>query len=302
MAFLNYHHLRYFREIAAEASIAKAAQKLNISSPALSIQLRQLEESLGHKLFERERRGLRLTETGRVALEYAEIIYGAGEELLDALEHRPHAGLQILRVGAVSTLSRNFQLQFLQPALRSQGVEVVIRSGSLRELLSQLQSHQIDVLLSNQAARQDSGTPWHSHLLEEQPVVLVGTPEWKKKKLRFPKDFQDVPVILPTLESNTRAEFDRLVHAAKVRPRIMAEVDDMAMLRLLAREGGGLTLVPRVVVRDEVASGELEVTHRIPQLKETFFAITPTRRYPNQWVARLLGSMGGGRHRKKESH
>lgn len=291
MTFLNFHHLRYFREIAAGASIARAAKKLNISSPALSIQLRQLEESLGHKLFERERRGLQLTETGRVTLEYAEIICGAGEELLDALEHRPHAGLQVLRVGAVSTLSRNFQLQFLQPALRSHEVEIVIRSGSLRELLVQLHSHQVDVVLSNQAARQDSGTSWHSHLLEEQPVVLVGTPEWKLKKIRFPKDFQDVPVLLPSLESNTRAEFDRLMHAAKVRPRIMAEVDDMAMLRLLAREGEALSLVPRVVVRDEIARGELVVTHRIPQLRETFFAITPTRRFPNPWVAKLLGTI-----------
>ncbi|MFY8217084.1 MAG: LysR family transcriptional regulator [Chthoniobacterales bacterium] len=291
MAFLNYHHLRYFREIAAQTSIARAAQKLNISSPALSVQLKQLEDSLGHKLFERERRGLRLTETGRVALEYAEIIYSAGEELVDALEHRPHAGLQVLRVGAVSTLSRNFQLQFLQPALRSAQVEVVIRSGSLRELLVQLESHQIDVMLSNQSARQDTGTPWHSHLLDEQPVVLVGTPEWKAKKLRFPQQFQDVPIILPSLESNTRADFDRLMHSAKIRPSIVAEVDDMAMLRLLALEGGALTLVPRVVVRDEIAGGELVVTHRIPQLRETFFAITPTRRYPNHWVAKLVAAM-----------
>jgi len=152
-------------------------------------------------------------------------------------------------------------------------------------------SRQIDVVLSNQSARQDTRTPWHSHLLDEQPVVLVGTPEWKAKKLRFPKQFQDVPIVLPSLESNTRADFDRLMHSAKIRPIIVAEVDDMAMLRLLALEVGALTLVPRVVVRDEIARGELVVTHQITQLRETFFAITPTRRYPNQWVAKLVSAM-----------
>lgn len=291
MTFLNYHHLRYFREIATTGNISQAARKLNISPPALSIQLRQLEESLGHKLFERERRGLHLTATGRFVLEYAEIICCAGEELLDVMKHRPHAHLQVLRIGAVSTLSRNFQLQFLRLALHSNNVEVVVRSGSLRELLAQLQSHQIDMVLSNQSARKDSETPWHSQLIDQQPVVMVGTPDWKKRKLRFPQDFQDVPVILPSLESDTRAEFDRLLHQVHVRPRIMAEVDDMAMLRLLAREGMALSLVPRVVVRDEIARGELVVTHQIPGLKETFFAITPTRRYPNPWVAKLLDAI-----------
>ncbi|HEX7630960.1 MAG TPA: LysR family transcriptional regulator, partial [Lacunisphaera sp.] len=205
-SFLNYHHLRYFRQIARERSLTRAADKLNLSVPALSIQLRQLEESLGQKLFDREPGGLKLTEAGRVALDYAESIGRTGEELMDVMRNRaPGAARQILRVGAVATLSRNFQLEFLKPALHRAEIEVVIRSGGQRELLAALHSHEIDLVLSNSPARRDVETPWHSHLLAEQGVGLVGVPAWKKKRMRFPEDFQDVPVILPSLESNTRA-------------------------------------------------------------------------------------------------
>jgi LysR family transcriptional activator of nhaA len=294
MSFLNYHHLRYFRVIARELSLTRAAEKLNLSTPALSIQLKQLEESLGHALFTRERGGLQLTEAGRLALEYAETIGRTGEELMDVMQHRPRGGRQVLRVGAVATLSRNFLIGFLRPALHLADVEVVVRSGGLRELLVSLHSHQVDLVLSNQPARRDAETPWHSHLLAEQPVSLVGVPQWKKKRLKFPEDFSDVPVILPSLESNTRAGFDRMLSAAGARPRVIAEVDDMATLRLLAREGEGLALVPPVVVRDEIERGELVETHRVPELRETFYAITPSRKFPNLIVGELVQRMAKG--------
>ncbi len=292
MAFLNYHHLRYFRVIARELSLSRAAERLNLSAPALSIQLKQLEESLGHALFERGRGGLKLTEAGRVALDYADTIGRAGEELMDVMGNRaPGAARQVLRVGAVATLSRNFQVEFLRPALHRAEVEVVVRSGALRDLLVALHAHEVDVVLSNSPARRDVETPWHSHLLAEQAVSLVGVAAWKKKRLKFPEGFGDVPVILPSMESNTRAAFDRITAAAGVRPRVLAEVDDMAMLRLLAREGEGLALVPPVVVRDEIEDGVLVETHRIPQIRETFYAITPSRRFPNPLTAELVGRM-----------
>jgi LysR family transcriptional regulator, transcriptional activator of nhaA len=288
MPFLNYHHLRYFRHIARDLNLTRAAKRLNLSAPALSLQLRQLEEDLGHRLFERRRTGLVLTEAGRIALDYAESIGRAGEELLDVMQHRPRGGRQVLRIGAVATLSRNFQLEFLRPALHRPDVEVVLRSGGFPELLVLLHSHQVDLVLSNQPARRDAETHWHSHLLAEQPVSLVGTPSWKKRRLKFPDGMKDIPVILPTQESNMRAGFDRLLASAGVRPRIVAEVDDMAMIRLLAREGEALALVPPVVVQSEIKEGVLVETHRIPQIRETFYAVTPSRRFPNPLVADLV--------------
>ncbi len=291
MDFLNYHHLRYFRVIAGERNLTKAAQKLNLSPPALSVQLRQLEDSMGHKLFERLPTGLELTEAGRVALEYAQTIGRAGAELMDVMRHGIGTGRQALRVGAVATLSRNFQLEFLRPALRRQDVEVIIRSGSLAELVVSLQSHEVDVVLSNESVRQDAARPWHSHLLADQAVALVGAPKWKEKRLKFPQDFDGVPLVLPSFESNIREGFERLIKNAGVRPIIMAEVDDMAMLRLIAREDDVLALVPPVVVQDEIASSVLVVTHRIPELRETFYAVTASRHFPNQLVGKLIEGM-----------
>ncbi|MGA0845369.1 MAG: LysR family transcriptional regulator [Luteolibacter sp.] len=291
MEFLNYHHLRYFRVIAGELNLTRAARKLNLSPPALSVQLKQLEESLGHRLFERLPGGLELTEAGSLALDYAVAIGRAGEELIDVMRHRVGTSRTILRVGAVATLSRNFLLEFLRPALSRPDVELVLRSGSLSELLRAMHSHEVDLLLSTEAFRRDAERPWHSHRLADQAVALVGRPAWKKKKLKFPADFKQVPLILPSFESNIREAFERLLSNAGLHPRVMAEVDDMAMLRLLAREGDALALVPPVVVTDEISSGRLVVTHQIPEIRETFHAVTPSRRFPNPLVGELIDAM-----------
>ena len=291
MDFLNYHHLRYFRVIAGELNLTRAARKLNLSPPALSVQLKQLEESLGHVLFERNPGGLVLTEAGRMALDYADAIGRAGEELMDVMSHRVGTRRKVLRMGAVATLSRNFLLEFVTPVLNRPDVELVLKSGSLGELLVAMQAHEVDLVLTNNAVHRDAQRPWHSHRLADQSVALVGAPEWKKKRLRFPRDFDEVPLVLPGHASNARAGFDRLLSSAGVRPLILAEVDDMAMLRLLARRGNGLALVPPVVVRDEISNGSLVVTHQIPEIRETFHAVTPSRRFPNPLVGELIEAM-----------
>jgi LysR family transcriptional activator of nhaA len=293
--FLNYHHLRYFRAIAREGNLTRAAAALNVSAPALSVQLRQLERSLGHPLFERSRSGLALTEAGHLALDYAETIFHAGEEMQDVLQQRPKEGRQVLRIGAVSTLSRNFQFGFLRPVLNRAKVELVLRSGPLRGLLPLVQTHQIDLVLSNQPVRRDADAPWHNHLLDEQPVSLIGGAHWRKRAFVFPDDCARVPLLLPSHESETRAEFDRIMEAASVRPLVAAEVDDMAMLRLLARQGEGLALVPRVVVQDEIESGRLVEKQRIGQMRERFYGITQSRRFPNPLVKELIEAAVRGR-------
>jgi LysR family transcriptional activator of nhaA len=166
---------------------------------------------------------------------------------------------------------------------------LVIRSGSLRELLAQLQAHTLDLVLSNMPVRRDAETGWHSHLLDEQPVSLVGRRRrGGKRAFSFPEDLRGVPLVLPSLEHSIRGAFDLLLDQAGIRPVIAAEVDDMAMLRLLARESEGLTLVPPVVVRDELESGVLVERCRVPRLSEAFYAVTPSRRFPNPLVRELV--------------
>lgn len=290
MSFLNYHHLRYFRAIANEGSLTRAAEHLTISQSALSTQLKSLEQNLGVDLFHRQNKSLVLSEAGQIALDYAESIFRSGEELVDVLQNQKAGQRKILRVGAVATLSRNFQVSLLRPLIGRSDFELISRSGNLRDLLTQLRAHTLDVVLSNLPVRRDAETAWHSHLLDEQPVSLVGPRTQRRKKFCFPEDLQHTPLFLPSLDSNIRVGFDLMMEQAGIRPIIAAEVDDMAMLRLLACEGGGLALVPPVVVKNELAAGTLEEKHRVTGLSESFYAITPSRKFPNEVLRELLQS------------
>ena len=289
MAELNYRHLRYFWAIAQARSLTRAAEQLHVSPSALSVQLRKLEDRLGHALFAREGRRLVLTEAGRIALEHAQAIFKTGDELLSTLGGRRVGDRHVLRVGAVATLSRNFQLSLLQPLLARPDVELVVRSGGLRELLAQLAAHTLDLVLSNVAVQADAEAGWRCRLLDRQPVSLVSRRVRGRRRFRFPEDLRDTPIVLPSLQSDIRVGFDRLLDEAGIRPLILAEVDDRAMLRLLARASPGVTLVPPVVVQDELREGVLAERHRIEPLQESFYAITASRRFPNPLLRELLG-------------
>ena len=288
---LNYHHLRYFWAIAHERSLTRAAARLHVSQSALSIQLRQLEERLGRPLFERRNRRLELTEAGRIALGYADTIFRTGEELLGTLAGAARSGRTVLRIGAVATLSRNFQLGWLRPLLAREDVDLVLRSGTLRELLPLLAAHTLDVVLTNTAVPRDAGTPWRVHKIGEQEASLVGRPARGRRPFRFPEDLRQVPIALPGAESSLREAFDTLMEQAGIRPLVQAEVDDMAMLRLIARESPGVALLPPVVVQDELARGVLVERARVPGLRESFYAVTASRRFTNPLLRGLLAPL-----------
>ncbi len=285
---LNYHHLRYFWAVAHERSLTRAAARLHVSQSALSVQLRQLEQRLGHALFERANRRLELTEAGRIALEYADSIFRSGDELVSALRGAAVAGRAVLRVGAVATLSRNFQLEWLRPLLARDDIELVLRSGTLGELLLQLRAHVLDVVLSNTVVPRDAASPWRVHRIGQQGASLVGRPRRGKRAFRFPEDLRDVPLVLPSAQSGLREGFDVMLERAGIRPTVLAEVDDMPMLRLMARECRAVALVPPVVVRDELERGVLVELARVPGLEESFFAVTAERKFTNPLVAALL--------------
>jgi LysR family transcriptional activator of nhaA len=285
---LSYRHLRYFRAIAHEGQLTRAAERLSLSPSALSVQLKALELQLGHALFDRIGKRLVLTEAGRIALDYADSIFQAGDELLSTLQGRRSGSQQILRVGALATLSRNFQLEFVQPLIGRSGIELVMRSGSIRELLTDLEAHELDVVLATAPVQRGTGSEVRCHLLRQQPISLVGRRRSRGRRFKFPDDLREVPVVLPGIESDIRIAFDRLLDQAGIVPTILAEVDDMAMLRLLARETEGVTLVPPIVVRDELAAGTLIEYCPVPELTESFYAIVQRRRFPNPLIGELL--------------
>ncbi len=291
MSQLNYNHLRYFWVIAHEGGLARAAERLNVAPSALSVQLQKLEAQIGHALFERVGKRLKLTEAGRVALDYADTVFKTGEELLNTLRGRPDLDRKAVRIGALPTMSRNFQLEFLRPLVGRNDVELVVRSGSLRELLQELEAQVLDIVLANSPAPSDARSSLRSHLLDQTPVSIVGRPELGG--FRFPQDLATTPILLPSLGSEMRQAFDQLVDLAGVRPLILAEVDDMAMLRLLARERQAVALAPPIVVRDELNAGVLVELHRIERLAERFYAIVQNRRFPNPLLGALLPARSG---------
>lgn len=288
MKALNFNHLRYFWLVAHEGSLTRAAERMNLSQSALSVQIQKLEHQVGHPLFERLGKKLILTEAGQIALDYADTVFKIGDELMSTFQGRSLANRQVLRVGALTTLSRNFQLEFLRPLVGRPDVELIVRSGNIRDLLAQLDAHAIDVVLANSAAPQDARSSLRNHLLAQQPVSLVGRPRKDKRKFRFPEDLRLEPLLLPGLDSDIRVAFDRVLELAGIRPNILAEVDDMAMLRLLAREREGVTLVPPIVVRDELKARILVEHCRIPGVVESFYAIVKKRRFPNQLLIDVL--------------
>lgn len=221
------------------------------------------------------------------AAKFADAIFTTGEELLGTLRGSGVAR-QALRVGSLATLSRNFQMAFLRPVLGRTDIDLILRSGSAAELLRALEALNLDVVLLNQAPAADALTPFVTHRLAERSVSLVGTPDRLRETVSLAERLRSHPIILPTLDSTVRSGFDALADRLGVRPQIVAEVEDMAMMRLLAREDIGLAVLPPIVVKDEIAGGVLIEGDQLPGILEAFHAVTMTRRFPNPLVRELL--------------
>ena len=288
MPKLNYKHLGYFHAVAHAGNLTHAARDLNVSQSALSVQIKKLEDQLGHQLFDRRGGRLHLTEAGRIALDHADAIFAAGDELVGTLTSG-QMSRPVLRLGAMATLSRNFQIGLLRQVLEEDNVGLVLRSGTLDSLLADLAALSLDVVILNSTAHREHEGDFRFHRLSEQHVSLIGTPE----RLGDTRDLADTlarhPLIVPSSHGSVRIGFDALVQKLGVRPRIVAEADDMAMLRLLTREDLGVAVLPPVVVRDELMSKRLIEAHQLPGVVETFYAVTVERRFPNPLLKRVLG-------------
>lgn len=285
---LNFHHLFYFWRVAKVGHLTRAAQELHTSQSSLSAQIRQLEERLGEVLFTREARRLVLTDTGQLVLAYAEEIFGLSREMLGRLQGRSE-GVTRLRIGSVATLSRNYQENRIRPLLTDPTVVLTLESGLLDGLLTRLIQHQLDVVLANETVPSDANRPLHCHFLGSQAVSFVGPARiWEPLGLRVPDDLDGLDIALPGPRSAIRAQFDALCASANVTPRLRAEVDDMAMLRLIARDSGWVTVLPEVAVQDELQSGSLVCVGRSPLLQERFYAITTPHRHHIEPLERFL--------------
>lgn len=286
--WLNYHHLRHFWMIARHRSMTRAAEALNVSPSTLSEQLGELEAWLGQPLFERRGRSLHLTESGQVALQHAETIFETGRELMTSFRSAHRGEQRVLRLGAVGPLSKNLQFDFIQPLLAGDRTKVVVVAGGLDQLARQLREHRLDLVLSNIPLRADQEHNVFNHLLGEVPVYLVSGRPCKGTRQRFPLFLRGQPLFLPSHQSHVRMDFDLLLRKAGIEPEVRAEVDDMALLRLLALSGEGLALVSKIVVERELESRHIKFMLRVPGLVERFYALTARKRFENAWLGTIV--------------
>lgn len=284
---LNYHHLYHFWWVGRLGNLTRAADELHVAQSAVSTHVHRLESALGQQLFERQGRTLHLTEAGRVAMRHAEEIFQSGAELVGLLSQGEGARTRSVQIGAVSTLSRNFQEAFLSPLIGSRNVSMTLHSGRLEDLLRALEAHSLDLVLSNTAVRPGSAGNRSCQEIARQVGSIVGPPglvDTPDSGL----DLDGCPLLLPGRGSGFRASFDLYCRRLGVLPEVVAEVDDMAMLRLLARDSNAAAVLPKVVVRDEIRSGALVEYGELPDVYEYFYAITEKRRYENPVLTELL--------------
>lgn len=287
MSRLNYHHLQYFWYVAKIGNLTKAANALHVSQSALSAQIKQLEEATGQQLFMREHRKLVLTEVGSIAFSYAESIFNKGDELEALLTKGWQDEHQDIRVGMLSTMSRNFVESFVNPLKNNPRIKLIISARGQSNLLSELSNHELDVVLTNIEVTGTHRQLWQCRRLAHQPISVIGIPGLLLSQ-QFDENYRSVDWVLPVSGSATRAAFDGLCAQYQFQPNIVGEADDMAMLRLLARDSEALAVMPDVVVKDEIAAGKLTVYATLPNIYENFYAVTVKKHLPNVLVNDLI--------------
>lgn len=287
---LNYHHLYYFRVIANEGSISKAAQRLLLGQPTLSMQLKQFEESLGHELFERRNRTLVLTEMGRMVLGYANEIFRLGEELVDAVHDRPTQKKVRLQIGALDSIPKTVITKLMEYAYESSECQISILEGEGPELISELVNHRLDLVLSNTPAPSMASDKLFSKSLIKMPLVVVGHPRFEGLAAQFPKSLENQPLIYPTSHSRVRHDLEHFFETLKILPNVIAETQDTSLMKNLALQGRGLVVIAEPVVQPFLKTGQLKIIGRLKDHSEELWLISAQRKLQNPIADSLMKS------------
>lgn len=289
MSDLNYQHLFYFWSVAREGGVVRAAERLRLAQPTISSQIRALEGWLGERLFERRGRTLALTDTGRLAYEYADQIFSLGRELIDTVRDRPTGRALRLSVGIVDVMSKAIAHRLLAPALAiGQPVHLVCREDRAERLLVDLSVHGLDVVLADGPVAPTIKVRAFTHLLGESGVSFFGTARLAAAlRRRFPDSLTHAPVLLPTDNTMLRRHLDQWFAGRGIRPAIVGEFEDSALLSVFAQSGGGVMAAPTVVEREMRTQFGLRVIGRIAEVRERFYAISVERRIKHPAVVAI---------------
>lgn len=287
--WLNYHHLYYFWLLSKEGSFTKVANKLSIAQSAVSGQINLLEETLGLSLIDRtNKRKPLFTEEGKKVLNYADSIFETGEELLQWANTGSAQKDSIIRIGALSGLSRNFQYEFIKPTLKIPNLKIELTTGDQSKLTKLLSEHNLDLILSSHNVVADGRTTFFSHVLYTSPLVFVISKKGLKGKADLNEHLSKKRIYLPGKNFEARPELDAYLDHKKMRIDVAGEIDDIALLRLLAVQSNEVVAIPEMGVINELKSKEIVILKAENKIFQKFYAITRSKKIPNKTISMLI--------------
>lgn len=289
MVSLNYKHLRYFWMVAKAGSIARAAQQLQRTPQSISGQLQELESSLDSALFRRVGRGLELTDIGRRALQYADRIFTLGDELLDDLRDRPARPAVEFRIGIAEGVPKSLVYRMIEPVLRlEERVRLICREGRLAFLLADLAVHRYDMVIADRPMPSHLNVRGFSHLLGESSLTFFGAPALLEQLPgRFPKMLDQAPFLLPGEDAAIRPRLVQWLDDHDIRPRIVGEFDDSALLNSFGQTGAGLFVAPTATTAYMVKQYRVRAIGSTTAVKEQLYALTTDRQLQHPAIIAL---------------
>ncbi len=286
--WINYHHLFYFKVIAEEGSVSKAALKLRLGQPTLSAQLKQFEETLGVQLFERSHKKLILTEQGKVALDYSKNIFRIGSEMYEVLQDRHKSLKPHLHVGALDSVPKQIILQLVKKAYKISPCQITLSEGKSDELLRELAAHRVDLLLTNFLPTGVDARGLFPKSITKKNVAFYGAPKFKHLRKGFPKSVSGEAMILPSYDSRLRQDLDHWAKLQKIELNVIAESQDIAIKKLMATEGLGIIPSATHTVTGQVLRGELIEIGQLQGVHEELLLVTAQRKIQNPIAAKLM--------------
>ena len=292
MESLNYHHLQYFWHVVRAGGVTQAARELHVSGPAVSAQLRELQDFLGEPLFTRSGRKLVLTEMGRTVYDYADDIFSLGRELLDTVRNRPTGRAIRVDIGVADVLPKMIAQWLIEPALKlRETVRIVCREATSEQLVGRLATLELDVVLSDSPADPSRTFRAYNHLLGETGIDFVGVGQIARKaKGTFPQSLSGLPMLLPTDNTAMRRDLDYWFEMNNVRPLILGEFEDYAMLRAFAQSGSALFPVPSVFARELRQQDKIVKVGSTTDVTMRFYAISAERKIKHPAVIAICES------------
>jgi LysR family transcriptional activator of nhaA len=289
MEWLNYHHLLYFYTVAKEGSVARASQVLRLAQPTLSGQIRKLEHVLDEKLFERRGRNLVLTEMGRIAYRYADEIFAIGGELMDTMRGRPTRRPPRLLVGVADVVPKLVVHRLIAVArLLEAGNQVVLREGKQADLLTALAAQSFDLVISDAPLSAQVKVRAFNHLLGSSSATFFAAPRLARRyRASFPACLNGAPMLLPTESSALRRALEKWFQEVGVRPRLVAEIEDSALLKVFGQHGAGIFAAPTIVANEVKRQYRVHAIHEAHDVTESFYAITVERRITHPATAAI---------------